>query len=871
MERSCLGAFVLCVLALATAAVSAAEQGVPFEGFSFSIPYDGPAAGTAPAELAGPRAPADDFVVVRGDEFVLAGAGKPIRFWATNLCFGGAFPPHDVADRMARRLAALGVNCVRFHHMDNSGYPRGIWDTREAWGDFKHVALDPEALDRLDYLIAQLKKNGVYADLNLHVSRNFSEQDGFPKVGHGEAVPAYGKGMDQFYPLAISEQKRYAQMLLRHVNAYTGKPYAEEPAVAIVEISNEDGLILEWRDGGLDRSPKPYQDELGRQWNAWVRAHYADTAALRAAWGQGESAGGGASLLAAIAPSLQTVEPARATMTPATGPDGRPAWRIQVQQASPTSWHVQLHWTPVAVSKGVTYSLTVGLRADRVDEVAVGCMMDHEPWGPLGLRQNVQVGPKWTEHTFLFKATQDDAPANGQGGARITIGELSKQGLAVEVTRPVLVRAAVAGLAPGEGIEQGIGLPSRATLGGRTAAVETDFIRFLRDTEAAYWKGMCDYLHKELGVKAQVTGTAVGYTTSDIAAETVDFVDSHAYWQHPNFPGRPWDAENWVIRGTPMVNEPAGSTIVGLAGHRVFGLPYTVTEYNEPAPHPYAAEAFPLLAAYGSFQGWSGLFEFAYAGGNDWEVDHLDSFFDMKGDPVKLALMPACADLLRNRRVGPAGQAAAGRMDADARLATLLASGPGGFNAYTGGVGPQDWQKERVGVEAGRGAPATAAETGGALDWTVSPSGQGCVRYVGAAATGLIGFANGQTVGAGGIEIAPGATSLSGFSVVMLNAVGGRKLGEKGRYLLTAVTRCANPGMVWNAAGTSVGSKWGAGPSLCEGVPVRLTVPQAGAGVHVFALKPDGTRGEEAAPGAGGAFDLGPRYRTLWYELVIGD
>ena len=189
---------------------------------------------------------------------------------------------------MARRLASLGINCVRFHHMDSAGYPNGIWDAHGGYGDFKHGALSAEALDRLDYLIAQLKKNGVYADLNLHVSRSFSPQDGFPAVGEGESVPGYGKGMDNFYPLAISEQKRYAQMLLRHVNAYTGKPYAEEPAVAIVEISNEDGLIREWHSGGLDHLPKPYLDELGRQWNAWLRAQYADTAALRKAWSQGE-------------------------------------------------------------------------------------------------------------------------------------------------------------------------------------------------------------------------------------------------------------------------------------------------------------------------------------------------------------------------------------------------------------------------------------------------------------------------------------------------------------------------------------------------------------------------------------------------------
>ena len=149
------------------------------------------------------------------------------------------------------------------------------------------------------------------------------------------------------------------------------------------------------------------------------------------------------------------------------------------------------------------------------------------------------------------------------------------------------------------------------------------------------------------------------------------------------------------------------------------------------------------------------------------------------------------------------------------------------------------------------------------------------MRYAGRSVAGLIGFNNGQTAGGGGIEIAPGATSLDGFSVVMLNAVGGQRLGESGRYLLTAVARSANRGMVWNAEGTSVGRDWGAGPSLCEGVPVRLTVRHGGQDVRLYPLNPDGTRREEAGRGASAAgltmFNLGPQDKTLWYELVIGD
>ena len=50
--------------------------------------------------------------------------------------------------------------------------------------------------------------------------------------------------MDVFHPDLIAANKRYARDLLTHVNAYTKARYADEPAVAMVEINNEDTIFL---------------------------------------------------------------------------------------------------------------------------------------------------------------------------------------------------------------------------------------------------------------------------------------------------------------------------------------------------------------------------------------------------------------------------------------------------------------------------------------------------------------------------------------------------------------------------------------------------------------------------------------------------
>src|SRR5207253_6708512 len=78
--------------------------------------------------------------------------------------------------------------------------------------------------------------------------------------------------------------------------------------------------------------------------------------------------------------------------------------------------------------------------------------------------------------------------------------------------------------------------------GERTAETQRDWLRFLWATEDAYWQAMQRYLKEDLGVRGVVMGTIVGCSTPNLMAR-FDAVDAHAYWQHPHFPGRQWDAE----------------------------------------------------------------------------------------------------------------------------------------------------------------------------------------------------------------------------------------------------------------------------------------------------------------------------------------
>jgi hypothetical protein len=207
------------------------------------------------------------FITVKNGHFV-DGTGTRIRFFGTNLTFSSCFPDKETAKLVAGRLKKLGMNVVRFHHMDNQSTPGGIWDK-----DKKE--LDPGQLDKLDYLVYQLKLHGIYSNLNTHVSRNYPGMD-YKNIEQFN----YGKGIDQFYRPYIEMQKDYAKKLLTHRNPYTGTTYADEPAVAFVEVNNENSLMSNW--SLLPQLNKEHKAGLIGQWESWLKSNqkYGKKAAL---------------------------------------------------------------------------------------------------------------------------------------------------------------------------------------------------------------------------------------------------------------------------------------------------------------------------------------------------------------------------------------------------------------------------------------------------------------------------------------------------------------------------------------------------------------------------------------------------------------
>ncbi len=315
-------------------------------------------------------------------------------------------------------------------------------------------------------------------------------------------------------------------------------------------------------------------------------------------------------------------------------------------------------------------------------------MNAHPPWGPLW-SSDLNLTADWKAYEFAFRPSQAD------DNARVTFSSLAGELGDVSIADVSLKPGGIQGLANDETLGK-IAFFRHGDFGRKTAEARRDWIRFLLDVETRYWTGMADFLKKDLGVKAPIVGTQMGWSPFTVQSK-LDVIDSHAYWQHPSFPKGDWDPVNWTIKNLPMTSQENGGTLPGLALSRVNGKPFICTEYNHSAPNTYSSEAFLLASAFAASQDWDGLFAFAYSHRrDDWDADHFASFFDIDRHPAKMVTMPVAARMFVGADVSPFSMSREVPPTANEVLEAIMKQGPyvnaAGFHAT------MDPMKQRVGI-----------------------------------------------------------------------------------------------------------------------------------------------------------------------------
>ncbi|HEX8957361.1 MAG TPA: hypothetical protein VF798_13860 [Burkholderiaceae bacterium] len=189
----------------------------------------------------------------------------PLRFLMASTGFGsatGGFPDHATTDTYVAQLRAHGYNMARVDFEEDT-----LMNGRK--GDFD---FNPEQFDRFHYLLAALKKQGIYYVLNGLSSNN----GGFGNVNDRWNDHHHLKVGIYVDPDAQAHWKMLMDKMLNSPNSYSGVAPLADPAMAGLIMVNEGGLAF-LSHGGIP-------DVLRQPFNDWLKKKYGSTATLAQQW-----------------------------------------------------------------------------------------------------------------------------------------------------------------------------------------------------------------------------------------------------------------------------------------------------------------------------------------------------------------------------------------------------------------------------------------------------------------------------------------------------------------------------------------------------------------------------------------------------------
>jgi len=197
-----------------------------------------------------------------GRSFV-CGDGQPIRFWG-----GSEYAQRnlnlDALKRHAQFLAKRGANIVRVHAAIQ---PKGK--------NSKITDVDEKELDQIFKLVVAMKSAGIYTIISPFWGTAAKVQKGWGVLnsGRNNAEPLLF-----FEPTLQKGYKAWSKALYTRPNPYGGPKLADEPAVAIAQIQNENSLLFWTASFGGEAMVyyrRLYADFLKKKYGSFEKARQA--------------------------------------------------------------------------------------------------------------------------------------------------------------------------------------------------------------------------------------------------------------------------------------------------------------------------------------------------------------------------------------------------------------------------------------------------------------------------------------------------------------------------------------------------------------------------------------------------------------------
>ena len=599
---------------------------------------------------------------------------KRVRFWGVNLEAPLIFPRNRTeAENLALRLRKLGFNLVRVHGLDYKTFDQ----------DKTLLSLDSNAsypmlyknnLKAFDLLLDALGEQGIYVDLVLKVGYVFDsskdcyfEADGnkrcvpdpsittqrYPVPG---VIPQASKPLDLFNHEMIELQKSYVTNVLER--------YGNRSELALIEINNENSLIERYWSS-VDVFPPLYAEELDNLWNNWLHEKYRDTAALREAWKPSKKYGLRENLLSnggfdshsnnkTIGWELHQINRKKYGDWLVTD---KKELELTIDEIPGKSWHFFLGYAGISIIEGETYRLDFTAYADEKRQIMVSLQGLAKHNGAMAFpgKNYFNVDDNKKRFSLCFTSVISDTNARltflpitpGGGKGKLWLDDIS------------LTVAESDGLKNNESFQSdgtgNIQRPDNSIEGGCPGSKQKreDYLNFLSDTERRYYKEMLSLIRNKLKIKKPVTGTQANYgglMSQNNMAGLMDYIDSHYYWDHPHIETK--GKYRWWMKNSPMVENPSISIVSRIAETRVYGKPFTISEYSPNQMNLYAGEGHLITAAYAAFQDIDGVILFTYftSGGDIRDKQNpkqLLHMYNLLGDTRSESLMHFAANLFR--------------------------------------------------------------------------------------------------------------------------------------------------------------------------------------------------------------------------------
>jgi hypothetical protein len=203
------------------------------------------------------------FIAVKDGQFIHSNTGQPIRFWGVNG------PPTDAVDLaslqcVARMLAKRGVNLVRVH----GGYFTDAGDV-----DFAKI-------NSAFLIVSAMKEQGIYCHFSVYFPLWLKPKPGTPWANgyDGKTVPF---ALLFFNPDFQQKYRSWVSAVLT-TKGPQGKTLADDPAVAGIEMQNEDSYFF-WTFNPT-QFPEPQRRIIESQFADWLSRKYGSLDNTLTAW-----------------------------------------------------------------------------------------------------------------------------------------------------------------------------------------------------------------------------------------------------------------------------------------------------------------------------------------------------------------------------------------------------------------------------------------------------------------------------------------------------------------------------------------------------------------------------------------------------------